>query len=114
MTFDDGIVGIYSLTQTTEAGTKPKKGITLVASFYFGYDNLGFQRYYTALQANQQISAVINIPGWEELDPATTVAVMEDGKQYRVQLAQPQTDENGLRITKLSLERIHEDYDVLS
>lgn len=113
MTFDDGIVKIYEITQQTTAGTMPIKGLTYVQSFYFGYDTLGINRYYTALQANQQIEAVINIPGWSELNPAQHVAELENGNQYRVRMVQPTNDEDGLRITKLTLERMHESYAVL-
>lgn len=114
MTFDDGIVKIYEITQQTAAGTMPIKGLTYKESFYFGYDVLGINRYYTALQANQQIEAVINIPGWNEINPAVHIAVLENGNQYRVRMAQPTTDEDGIRITKLTLERMHEKYVVLS
>lgn len=114
MTFDDGIVGIYLITDTASAGSKPKKALSLVESFFFGYDTLGINRYYTALQANQQIEAVINVPDWHELNPAMHVAVMENGNQYKIQMVQPTTDEDGLRITRLSLERIREDYAFVS
>ena len=113
MTFDDGIVKIYQITQTAATGKMPIEGITYQESFYFGYDTVGIQRYYTALQANQQIEAVINIPGWSELNPAQHVAVLENGKQYRIRMVQPMTDEDGLRITKLTLERMHESHDVM-
>ena len=114
MTFDDGIVGIYTITQKPEPGKMPIRGISLSESFFFGYDTLGVNRYYTALQANQQIEAVINIPGWQPFNPATSVAVMEDGSQFKVRMVQPMLDEDGLRITTLSLERVHENYAVLS
>ena len=113
MTFDDGIVSIYEIKQKDVSGKMPIKGIKFKEAFYFGYDTLGYGRYYTALQANQQIEAVVNVPGWQMLNPAVHVAVMENGDQYRVQMAQPMLDD-GLRITKLSLERVHEDYAVLS
>lgn len=113
MTFDDGIVGIYTITDAAQAGKMPKKALQLLESFFFGYDTLGINRYYTALEANQQIEAVINIPEWHELNPAQHIGIMENGNQYKIQMVQPTTDENGLRITKLSLERIHENYAVL-
>ena len=115
MTFDDGIVGIYDISNIAEPGKKPRKGLTLVERFHFGYDTLGLNRYYTALEANQQIEAVINIPGWNEIHSGRSIAIIEENqKQYTVQFAQPMLDEAGLRITKLSLERIGEEYVVLS
>lgn len=80
---------------------------TLLSEHYFGYDVLGFNRYYTALQANQSISMVVNIPGWHDISVLDTVE-MEDGRRYLIRLCQPMTDESGLKITKLTLERVTE------
>lgn len=115
MTYDDGIVGIYEIAnvQTTK-GAKPKKGLSLKERYYFGFDTLGLSRYYTALEANQQIAAVINTPGWNDINSGKDIAIMEDGSQYTVQLAQKMLDNDNLRMTKLSLERIGEEYVVLS
>ena len=119
MTFDDGIVGIYVLSNIAEAGKKPVKGLTQVEQLYFGYDVLGLNRYYTALQAHQQIAAVINVPGWITAEPNKHIAVIADAEgqfdddQYTIRLSQPMTDEDGLRITKLTLERIGESYAVV-
>ena len=113
MTFDDGILKIYTVQNTAANGNKPVKGLVLKQKFYFGFDVLGYNRYYTALQAKEQIEFVVNIPGWEELDPLDVV-VLEDGKPYRMSLIQPMHDDMGLRITKLSLVRISENYDIPS
>lgn len=113
MTFDDGIVGIYELTNINQNGEMPRKGLLLKDRFFFGYDVLGLNRIYTALQANQQIEAVINIPGWNNtLNAGKDIAVMEDGSQFLIQTVQPQLDEDGLRITKLSLERMTQSYEL--
>lgn len=114
MTFDDGIVGIYELTNSAGNTQMPKKALRLKESFFFGYDVLGINRIYTAMQANQQIEAVINIPGWNVIHAGKDVAVLEDGTQFLIQTAQPQLDDDGLRVTKLSLERMKQNYDVLS
>ena len=114
MTFDDGIVTIYMLTEVKQPGKKPKTELVKVEDYCFGYDTLGINRYYTALQANQQIESVINIPDWNTIDASKCIAALEDGRQYRIQMVQPMLDEDGLRITKLSLERLGEDYAVMS
>ena len=113
MTFDDGIIQICSVVNGADPGDKPVRMLSPVESFHFGYDNLGITRYYTALQAHQQIEAVVNIPGWNRI-AVESVAVLEDGTQYAVRMVQPQTDEDGLRITKLSLERISQSYDFVT
>lgn len=85
----------------------PVETETLLSEHYFGYDVLGFNRYYTALQANQSISMVVNIPGWHDISVLDTVE-MEDGRRCLIRLCQPMTDESGLKITKLTLERVTE------
>lgn len=122
MTYDDGIVGVYDLTQIKEPGRMPIDGLALRDRFFFGYDTLGINRYYVAMQAGKQIEAVINIPGWHPMPPNRTLAIIadEDGvidstmPQYRIVMVQPTLDEDGLRMTKLSLERISETYAVMS
>lgn len=113
MTFDDGIITVCNVINGADPGDKPVRMLSPVESFYFGYDTLGITRYYTALQAHQQIEAVVNIPGWNRI-AVESVAVLEDGTQYVVRMAQLQTDEDGLRVTKLSLERISQNYDFVS
>lgn len=114
MTYDDGVVGIYEIQTGKDASGKPTKGIQLKEEFYFGYDVLGLNRFYTALQANQQIDAVLNTPGWNDIHAGKSVAVLEDGSQYTVQMVQKMLDEDGLRITKISIERLTKSYAVLS
>lgn len=122
MTFDDGIVGVYELTKIKIPGKMPTDGLTEKERFYFGYETLGINRYYTALQANQSIEAVLSIPGWNTIKANTHIAIIADADgvidadsaQYRIVMVQPTTDEDGLRITRLSLERLGENYAVFT
>lgn len=109
MTFDDGVLDICAVKNLAEPGERPVVGLVEKESFFYGFDNLGINRYYTAMQNNQQIECVVNIPGWNDIE-ATDICVLESGKQYRIAMMQPMHDENGIRITKLSLERINEEY----
>ncbi len=118
MTFDDGIVGVYELTEVRVHGKMSINRLTEKERFYFGYETLGINRYYTALQAKQEIEAVISVPGWNEINANRHIAVIADVDgninpdcdQYRIVMVQPTTDKDGLRITRLSLERIGEKY----
>ena len=105
MTFDDGILQIYETRNIAEPGDLPKEELILKSEHYFGFDVLGFSRYYTALQANQNISMVVNIPDWHDIS-VLDVGELEDGARYIIRLVQPMKDENGLNITKLTLERL--------
>ena len=111
MTFDDGILTIYEGTNSAEPGTKPVPALAEKSKHYFEFDTLGITRYYTALQADQKIAAVVDIPGWHNVR-TTDICILEDGGQYTVAMVQPTTDEDGLRIMKLSLERVSQTYEV--
>ena len=122
MTFDDGIVGVYKLTQTKVPGKMPVEGLEETERFYFSYDNIGITRYYTALQANQIVDSVICVPGWHEIKANRHIAIIADADgmidetttQYRIIMVQPTHDDFGLRITRLSLERIGDGYAVFT
>ena len=86
----------------------PVYELTYKASYYFGFDYVGFSRYYEALKAQVQLEHVVNIPDWVDIDTADTIA-LEDGYKYRIAQIQRQWDESGLKYTKISLERIRND-----
>lgn len=122
MTYDDGVIGIYTIAQDVEPGSMPRDGIALDERFCFSYENIGISRYYTAMQAGQQIEAVVNIPGWHPVRANVSIAIIADADgvidsetpQFRVVMVQPTADEYGLRMTKLSLERVGEQYAILT
>lgn len=113
LTFDDGILTVYGVTNAADPGDMPIEKLVEKVRSYYGYDQLGITRYYTALEANQQIEAVVNIPGWQAVQ-VTDIVILDEmpAVRYRVAMAQPQTDEYGLRIMKLSLERMDQDYGI--
>lgn len=109
MTYDDGVLTVYAMNNSAANGEKPKYTLSVKSQHFFRFDTLGINRYYTALQANQQIEAVVEIPMWHDVS-VHDVVMLENGLQYRVQMVQPTFDEDNLRIMKLSLERISEAY----
>ena len=113
MSFDDGILTVYGVSNTAAPGHKPVQGLTVKDRYYYGYDNLGVTRYYTALQADQEVAAVVNIPGWAPVKN-TDVVIMDEQPdiQYQIDFIQPGFDDNGLRITKLTLGRLSQRYEI--
>lgn len=108
MVFDDGLLKVYRLENTAEKGDKPKEQLVYKSSFYFGYDELGITRYYTALANKQKIECVVNI----EFDlnvRALDIVEFEDGSLYRIRMRQRKKDD-GLIYLKLSLEEVNDDY----
>ena len=111
MTFNDGIIHVYRVTNSAANGAMPVPEPALLFSEYFEFDVLGVNRFFTAQQANQQIELVVNIPGWPGAR-VTDYAELDDGIEdhagikFRIRMVQQQKDDNGLNMTKLSLERI--------
>lgn len=110
MTFDHGIIGIYEVVNDASPGNMPMEKLKKKFDSYFAFSTLGIQRYYTALQAKQQLEAVVNLPDWQDVK-ALDIAVLESGVQYRIQTVQPTWDDNNLKITRLSLERLGNAYE---
>ena len=111
MTFDDGIVKIYKVKQGEEPGKKPKKKLVLKSEHYFGYSEVYHNRYYEAKGQQDQIDELIHI--WQDRDITTKdIAEDEEGKQFRIVQVQHGENEEGLRASYLSLERLDEKYEL--
>lgn len=111
MTYDDGILVIYSVGNAAAPGDKPVMQLTKKSRHYYGFEELGITRYYQAKSANQQIACVVRIPGWEDIK-GTDICALDDGTQYQIRMVQPTTDDTGLHMMKITLERVKQDYEV--
>lgn len=110
-TFDDGVLTIYSAENVASPGMKPVINLVEKEQYYYGYETLGINRYYTALQAQQEIEYVVCVPGWGDIS-TLDICALENGNQYNIKMRQPTTDEDGIKITKLSLERVNQEYEI--
>lgn len=111
MTFDDGILTVYRPQNTAGPGDKPVPGLTFIGRHYYGISSLGVTRYYAAMQAGQDVSAVVAVPGWNDI-VTNDVIVLDDGRKYRAEMVQPETDEFGLRIMRVTLGVLSVDYQI--
>lgn len=109
MTFDDGTLHIYTTENIAQAGEKPIVGLKLKSSHYFGYETIGLTRHYAAKQAKILISELIHV--WQDrgIKPED-ICILEDGLQYKCELVQHVLNEEGLPITRITLERLEEEY----
>ena len=109
ISFNDGVVLLYTVTNTASPGAMPQEGLALAHSLRYHSRTVGLTRYFTALAAKIQVAKVLRCP--KVLDVSTKhVAVPLDGKQYRiVQIQYPE----GLPVMDLTLEEIDPKYPVL-
>ncbi len=112
MTFDDGILAVYRGENSALPGKMPVMSLIEKARYYYGYDRIGITRYYQALQANQQIEAIVNVPGWNDIKVTDVIILQEQPKiLYQVDMVQPDMDE-GLKFQKLTLGKVEQEYEV--
>lgn len=137
MTFSDGVLSVYNVTNNAENGEMPEYKLTFTnGPHYFRHETFGVTRYYQALQANQEISDLVSIPDWNNIK-ATDIIIIDDGERvvpwewdrfdiidgvvtyvgenedevvsgfsvFEVGMVQQTYDEDGLKITRLTLER---------
>lgn len=122
---DAGIVTICKLTNTAASGLMPKEELVPleyegeVLTWRFEDRFIGYSRQYEAKGVGERIDKLIRI--WNA--PQVRIgyyAVLtdyegqenEDGDQYRIDNVQPQIDENGLKVTDITLYRLDELYDI--
>lgn len=111
MTFDDGILTVYRPENTAGPGDKPQPGLTFRGRYYYSISSLGVTRYYAAMQAGQDVAAVVAVPGWDDII-TNDIVVLDDGRQYWAEMVQPETDAFGLRITRITLGVLSVDYQI--
>ena len=111
MTFDDGILSVYRPQNTAGPGDKPQPGLTFRGRYYYSISSLGVTRYYAAMQAGQDVSAIVTVPGWDDI-MTNDIVVLDDGRQYWAEMVQPETDAFGLRITRITLGVLSVDYQI--
>lgn len=108
---DSGLVRICSLQKINENGGMPKFSLVEQFTVFFQERTIGVNRLYAALGANRQIDALIRI--WENREVLTDMyCVLEDGTQFRISQIQHLKDDDGLKVSDLTLERVGTFYDI--
>ena len=111
MKHDDGVLDIYEVTNNARNGLMPSWTKTKVSSHYFEYRTVGYNRFFTAAGINSQIDLVCRI--WEDRTIANNQVVLLNGAYYRIVQIQHLYDDDYLRVTDLSLERISDLEEIL-
>ena len=106
---DSGVLTLYTLENVAQNGRMPKEELVSALSAFYSERNVGVTRLYAALGVNQRIDMLVRVWNVEELPDGVLYCIPEDGKQYRVTLAQRQPD---LGAIDLTLERLDEKYGV--
>lgn len=89
--FGDGVVKIYTVTNSAQPGYQPVPALTLKCTLRYEEQRLGIQRYYSGRQNQVEIERVLRVPRYSGITNQD-VAVTEDGRQFRVDMVQNVTD----------------------
>lgn len=109
--FDSGLVKICTLQNVNENGEMPRFVLQEAFECFYQERTIGVTRLYAALGANVSIDMLIRI--WENREVLTDMyCVMEDGTQFRIASIQHLKNDDGLKVSDLTLERVGAFYDI--
>ena len=108
--FNDGIIGVYSVQDGAAPGFRPAPVLALKATLRYQERYLGINRLYSGRQNQvdiQRILRVQKVPGVSNQD----VAIMEDGQRYRIDSVQHVPDVYP-PCMDLTLAKVEQEYEV--
>lgn len=112
MLLNDGVATIFAPVEAGEPGGKPKTKYTEnVCASYYGQKTVGVTRYWTAQAHDGRADLLVEIQRFSGVDTSQRVHLaphVDTGLEgyYKVIQYQHLSDENGLPVTDLTLERI--------
>lgn len=112
MLYDDGFLRLCALVdKSAPNASMPKEQLIEKSRAFFGVRTVGYGRHYAAMGANQRIDLLVR--SWYMPDAeAGMYVVLESGNQYRIDNVQHIVDNDGLRVTDLTLQKMEALYDI--
>lgn len=111
MLLDSGVLTIYTLKDYYSSGRVPKQKLVEHSQHYYGERMIGFSRQYAANGVNQRIDLLARV--WHDRSLIIGMYATDDeGTQYRITNVQHLIDEDGLRVTDLTMERLDKLYEI--
>ena len=111
MLYDDGILRLCKLKETAPNAAMPKEELEEKLKAFFGVRTVGYGRYYAAIGVNQRVDMLIRSWYMPEAEVGMYV-VLESGSQYRIDNVQHLIDDDDLRVTDLTLQKMEALYDI--
>lgn len=107
----EGTLKLCELRNTAEPGEMPVEKLVILSYHYYGDRVVGYNRQYAAMGVSQQVDRLVRI--WRDENVSVKqYALLDDGNQYRIDMVQQLTDEDGLKVTDLTLYRLDQNFDV--
>ena len=102
-----GICTIYSLTNTASPGMKPTEKLVEICTAYYAERIAGYNRIYAAMGADHRFDMLIRIFNTELVTDGMYV-ILEDGKQYQIDIAQKIVGRDAVDLTLRRVEDYYE------
>lgn len=106
---DDGLLTFYSLNNISLPGRMPVEKLVSVSAAYYSRRTVGVTRLYAAAGANRSFDVLVRCHNTPTVPDGAKFVILEDGKQYRIDLAQEMVE---LDAVDLTLVRLEANYDV--
>lgn len=109
---DAGQLSLCTLVNTAAPGTMPKERLHEISRSYFEERVVGFSRYFTARGVNEQADLLVRCWRMPEAQAGmyAVLTMSEYDGQYRVVQAQHLLNDDGLKVTDLTLARMEDFY----
>ena len=108
---DDGVLTVCRLVNDAESGEMPRERLVPKSEHCFGERTVGYGRQYAAKGVSEQVDILARI--WQDRSIRIGMyAIIPEEGQFRIDNVQHLLDDDGLRVTDLSLSRLEELYDV--
>ena len=110
---DAGVLTLCKLVNTAEDGRMPVEQLEPLETGVFEDRIVGYNRYFTARGVNEQVDMMVRVWRMPEARAGmyAVLSQSENDGQYRIVQVQNLLNDDGLKVTDLSLERLDEKYD---
>ena len=102
-----GLCTIYSLENTATDGMMPTEKLVKICDAYYAERTVGYNRIYAAMGANHKFNMLVRVFNTELPDEGMYV-VLEDGKQYQIDIAQKIVGRDAIDLTLIRVEEYYE------
>lgn len=110
MLFDSGTSIFCRLENKAKVGNMPNGHLVPFTHHDFGERVVGYGRQYAAKGINEQVDMLIRF--WQDRSIRIGMYAIIDGEQYRIDNVQHLYDDDGLKVTDVTLQRLEDLYDV--
>lgn len=108
---DAGILYLCQLNDVAEPGDMPREALQKIARHWYEDRVIGMNRQYLAKGVNEQVDMLVRI----HHEPKARIglyAMLGNGEQLRITNVSPIIDDDGLRMSELTLTRLEDYFDV--